>query len=84
MDIAELDGFLIGVVGKVAGDGVVRLAGFHQVHRDSRELGRRAALQEQDLVVLRDGEHAAKRRLGFLDDAVIYLRSVTHLHDGHA
>ena len=84
VDVAELDRFLICVVRKVAGDGVIRLAGLHQVHRDGRELGRRAALQEQDLVVLRDGEHAAQRRLGLLDDAVIYLGAVTHLHDGHA
>ena len=84
MDVAELDSFLVSVVCEVAGDRVVRLAGLHQVHRDGRELGRRAALEEQDLVVLRDGEHAAQRRLGLLDDAVIYLRSVTHLHDGHA
>src|SRR5699024_10732475 len=84
VDVAELDRFLIRVVRKVAGDGVIRLAGLHQVHRDGGELGRRAALQEQDLVVLRNGEHAAQRRLGLLDDAVIYLGAVTHLHDGHA
>ena len=32
-----------------------------------------AALQEQNLVVIRNGEYAAQRSLGLLDDAVIYL-----------
>lgn len=84
MDVTEFDRFLISVVGEVARDGVIRLAGAHQVHRDGRELGRRAALQEQHPIVLRDGEYAAQRGLGFLDDRVIYFRAVTHLHDGHA
>ena len=83
VDVAELDGFLVGIIGEVAGDCIVRLAGLHQVHRDGRELRRCAALQEQDLVILRNGEHAAHGRLGLLDDAVVYLGAVTHLHDGH-
>lgn len=48
-------------------------AGLQQVHRDRCKLGGSAALQEQNLVVIRNGEYAAQRSLGLLDDAVIYL-----------
>ena len=81
MDVAELDRFLVCVVGEVTGQRVVRLAGLEQVHRDRCELGRSAALQEQHLVIIRDREHTAKSRFSLGNDAVIYLRSVTHLHD---
>ena len=81
MDVAELDRFLVSVVCEVAGEGIICLAGLEQVHRDRCELGRSAALQEQHLVVVRDREHTAKSRFSLGNDAVIYLGSVTHLHD---
>ena len=81
MDVAELDRFLVCVVGEVAGQRVVRFAGLEQVHRDRCKLGGSAALQEQHLVVVRDGENTAQSRFSLGDDAVIYLGSVTHLHD---
>ena len=81
MDVAELDRFLVSVVCEVAGEGIICLAGLEQVHRDRCELGRSAALQEQHLVVVRDGENTAQSRFSLGDDAVIYLGSVTHLHD---
>ena len=81
MHVAELLCFLVSLGSEAAGQRVISLAGLEQVHRDRCKLGGSAALQEQNLVVIRNGEHAAQRSLGLLDDAVIYLRSVTHLHD---
>ena len=43
----------------------------------------RAALQEQDLVVVRNVHELAKILLGFLDDAVKDLASVAHFHYRH-
>ena len=42
-----------------------------------------AALEEEDLIVIRDMEELFKVLLGVLEDLVEHLRSVTHLHDGH-
>ncbi len=81
---AELARFLGCVACKVAGDGIIRLAGDHQVERNGGEHHGRAALHEQDLVVVRDIEHAAQNVLCAVDNVVIIFGSVTHLHDGHA
>ena len=71
--VAELLCFLVSLGSEAAGQCVVSLAGLQQVHRDRCKLGGSAALQEQNLVVIRNGEYAAQRSLGLLDDAVIYL-----------
>ena len=47
-------------------------------------MGPGAALQEQDLVVVRNAEQVAEICLGFLDDAVKNLAAVAHFHNGHA
>ncbi len=75
------DRFLVSVVCEVAGEGIICLAGLQQVHRDRCKLGGSAALQEQNLVVIRNREYAAQSRFSLGDDAVIYLGTVTHLHD---
>ena len=71
--VAKLLRFLVSLGSEAAGQRVVSLAGLQQVHRDCCKLGGGAALQEQNLVVIRNGEYAAQRSLGLLDDAVIYL-----------
>ena len=71
--VAELLRFLVSLGSEAAGQRVVSLACLQQVHRDRCKLGGSAALQEQNLVVIRNGEYAAQSSLGLLDDAVIYL-----------
>src|SRR5437016_11190877 len=68
-----------------AGRHVVGLAlAAQQVHRHLRELQGRAALQEQQLVVLRHGEQLAQVALGVGGDADEFLAAMAHLHHAHA
>ena len=81
--VAEAAGLLVGLRRKLAGEHVVGLAALrHQVERDHRELRGSAALQEENLIVIGNLHHLAQKLLRALDDAVVDLRSVRHLHDG--
>eukprot|EP00345_Euplotes_harpa_P012859 CAMPEP_0168350256 /NCGR_PEP_ID=MMETSP0213-20121227/20994_1 /TAXON_ID=151035 /ORGANISM="Euplotes harpa, Strain FSP1.4" /LENGTH=205 /DNA_ID=CAMNT_0008360535 /DNA_START=696 /DNA_END=1314 /DNA_ORIENTATION=+ len=55
-----------------------------QVHADRAELQRSAALQEEDLVVVRNAEELPEVCLCILDDLLELLRSVGHLHHAHS
>ena len=84
-DCSVLGGLLIGQVGEVAGDGVVRPPCFaDEVQRNGGELAGGPGLKKQDAVVLRDVHQPAQLVLGLLEDVHKYLRSVAHLHHGHA
>src|SRR5699024_4742147 len=52
--LAVAAGFLICLLCPLAGHDVIGYAVFHQVHRNSGELLGRAALQEQNLIVIRN------------------------------
>ena len=83
--LAVLPGLHQRAVGKIAAVHVVsRAAAGHKIHRDGRELARRAALQKQHRVVLGNVHQLAQGRLGLIEDGLILLGSVTHLHDVHA
>ena len=72
------------IVGEVAGIDVVGLAAVHQVEGHGGEHRGRAALQEHDLVALRDAHDLAQVGHGLLEDVQIHPGSMTHFHDGHA
>src|SRR6185436_1913385 len=55
-----------------------------QVHRDLRELQRRAALQEQHLVVVRDRQELAQVLFRLRRDRHEFLAAMAHLHHAHA
>ena len=83
--LAVLLGFLVGCVCEVAGADIVSLAGLgHQVHGNHSELHGSAALQEQDLVAFGHAHQLAELLLGLVEDALVDLGAVRHLHDGHA
>ena len=82
--LAILLGFLVGVVCEVAGADIVSLAGLgHQVHGNHCELHGCAALEEQDLVAFGHAHQLAELLLGLVEDALVNLGTVAHLHDGH-
>ena len=66
----------------LTGDDKIRFsAPVHQVERHHGELRGRTALQEQNFVVVRDVHDLAQQRLTFLDDRIVDLGTVRHLHD---
>ena len=83
-DLADLLRFLDGLLGPCAGLDVDGLAVLHQVHRDHGELERRAALDEQDLVVVGDAHEVAQILLSLVDDLLEDRGAVRHFHDAHA
>ena len=60
------------------------LAGQAKVHGRHGELHAAAALQEDDGVVVGNGEELAEPRFGVGDDAFEFRRAMAHLHHGHA
>ena len=84
IDLAVLLSFFVSDVGKVAGHRIVRFACLaDQVHGDGGELGGSAALEEQDLIILRNIHQTAEPLLGLVKNVLEYLGAMTHLHDGH-
>ena len=81
--LAEKLGFLPGFLGKLTGDDVIRHPIAHQVHRHHGKLLAGAALHEQDLVIVRNAHQCPQVRLGFIDDLLVGLGPVAHLHYGH-
>ena len=82
---AVLLGLLHGQVGKVAGDGVVCLAGLaDEIQGDHAKLHGAAALKEENLVPLGHTQEPAELFLGFVKNLEEHLGAVAHLHDGHA
>ena len=85
MHIAVLLGLLIGFLGPLAGDDIVRLAAaVHKVQRNGRELGGSAALQKEHLVVVRHLVQLPHQCLGVFDNFIKGFRAVAHLHNGLA
>ena len=85
LHIAVLLSLLIGFLGPLAGDDIVRLAAaVHKVQRNGRELGGSAALQKEHLVVVRHPVQLPHQCLGVFDDLVKGLGAVAHLHNGLA
>ena len=85
VDAPDASGLLDGLVGPVAGHDVVGGPTLREeVERHHRELQRRATLQEQDPVRVRDAGQRAKIRLGLGDDPFERGRAVADLHDRHA
>ena len=85
VDVPDPPGLLDGLLGPGAGVDVVRRRALGQeVHRDHGELEARAALQEQDLVAVRDAGQPADVRLGLAEDRLEGRRAMADLHDGHA
>ena len=76
--------FFICAAGEIAGDDIVGRASLGKIQRKSREHTGRAALQEQDLIVVRNIHDLAQILLSIADDLVIHLGTVAHLHDGHS
>ena len=87
LDVAVALGFLDGQVGEVAGVDVVGLAalvGGEQVQGHLGKLHGGAALQEEHLVVVRNGHQGAQVRLGLLNDVLEHLGAMAHLRNAHA
>jgi hypothetical protein len=85
MHLAEALGFLDGLLRPRAGVDVVGRPVLRQEgHRDHEELARRPALQEEDLVVVRDIRDLAAVRDGLLVHAVEDLAPVAVFHDADA
>ena len=83
LGVAKDLGLLVGFLGPVASDDVVRLAVGGEVHEHRGKQQAVAALEEQDLVVVRNPHELAQIGLGGLDDVGEGGRSMAHLHDGH-
>ena len=85
LDVAVLLCFVECLLGELTGNDVISLAGAVQkVQRNGCELGGSAALQEEDLVVVRDVHQGAELCLCISDNCFINRRSMAHLHNGHA
>ena len=76
--------FLVRSLRPLAGHDVIRDAVLHEVHRQHRELQMRAALHEHDFIILGNGKQRPKVRLRLVNDRLIRLGPVRHLHHGHA
>ena len=79
--LAELGGLLGSQVREIAGDQIIGLAGGHKVQGHHGKLLGGTALEETDLVVVRDVHHPAQGGFGFSDDGIEPLAAVAHLHD---
>ena len=78
-------GLLVRLLGPLAGNDVIRLApGVQDVHRQHGELQVAAALKEEDLEVVRDGQEVLDERDGLVVHRVVLLCAVGDLHDRHA
>ena len=85
VDGAEVLGLGDRALGPVAGVDVVgaRLSA-QQVHRHDRVLADRAALQEEELVVVGNREQLAQQRVRLVVDRHELLAAMAHLHHRHA
>jgi len=54
----------------------------HEVERQHVELEARAALQKQDVVIVRHTQHFANQRFAAIDDGFVRLGTVRHFHHG--
>ena len=80
LHLAELGGLLGSQVREIAGDQIIGLAGGHKVQGHHGKLLGGTALEETDLVVVRDVHHPAQGGFGFSDDGIEPLAAVAHLH----
>ena len=81
MGLAVAGSLLVRLVGPLAGDDEVGLAAaVHQVEREHGELGGGTALEKQHLVGIRNPHDLAQQGLALLDDGVIGLGAMGHLH----
>ena len=72
-------------VGEVAGHGIGRLArSADKVQGNGGKLSRGAALHKQDLMGVGHLQQPFQIRLGLVENLLVYLTSVAHLHNGHA
>ena len=71
-------------LGPLTGDDEVGNPVLHEVHRDHRELKRCAALHEEHLIIVRDLQQITDVGFRLVNDLLVHLRSMGHLHDGHA
>ena len=81
--LAEFLGLGNGLLGPCAGFHIAGLTVLHEVHGHHGELHGAAALNEQDLVVVRDVHQLAQVGLGLVGDLLEHLGAVAHLHDAH-
>ena len=56
----------------------------HEIHGNGSELLGSAALEEEDVIVIRNGHEVAEVRLSIFDDLGEGGRTMAHLHHGHA
>ena len=84
LDFADLLGFGNGLLRPSTGLDVASNAVLHQVHGNHGELQGSAALDEEDLVVVRNVHQIAQVLLRLVDDLLIDLGAVGHFHDAHA
>ena len=82
--ITVFSGFLISLLGPLAGNDIGCHMVAHEVHGNRRKLCPGAALQEQYLIVVRNVQDITKILFRLFDDAVVNLAAVAHLHDRHA
>ena len=75
--------FLEGFLGEIARDDIVRLPLVHEVEGNGCELLARAALHEDDRIVVGDIQKLAQKRAPFVDDLFKLLVAVRDLRDGH-
>ncbi|WZZ46441.1 hypothetical protein YC2023_042700 [Brassica napus] len=78
--LSFLHGFVTPRTGYDEIDGIVRFA---EIERQTGELGRGPALQEQNGIFGGNLEELAEIRVGFLDDGEELFPSVAHLHHAH-
>ena len=78
-------GFLGCLAGEIAGYHIICLVVFvHQVKRYAGELQRSASLHEDDLIVVWNPHHLAQLSFRLHNNVVKHLRTMAHLHYGHA
>ena len=76
-------GFGNRLLGPGTGVDVIRSAALQEVHRDLGELGRGAALQEQDMELVVEAADPLDPLDGFVVDRIVFLATVGPLHQVH-
>ncbi len=72
------------LLGPLSGQNITCLAVLHQIHGHGCKQKACTALQKQYFIVIRNLQERAQIRLRLLNDRVINLRPMAHLHDRHS
>ena len=82
-NFSELLGFFNGLLGPAAGVDIDTGTALLEVHGDHGEIQMGTAVQEKDLVILRDTDDLSEISFSGIDDILEHFGAMAHLHDRH-